>query len=173
MPSAERCTDASAPRPPDATPAMTRARRAVVLVLLSLVVAASAVDVVRDGDHWPFSSYSMFAELRLPDVHLKRLVGVHDGREIDLVVPLHLAPFHEARLMTAFRRLGRRVDGPHARREALAACLARYEERRAAGAHDGPPLDAIRFYELAWPLVSGAENRAEPSVRRLIAEVPR
>lgn len=175
MPLAERCTDAlaSSPRPPDAAPGMTRARRAVVVALLALVVAAWAVDVVRDGDHWPFSSYSMFAELRSPDVRLKRLVGVHGGRELDLVVPVHLAPFHEARLMTAFRRLARRPDGPHARREALAACLARYEERRAAGEHDGPQLDAIRFYELVWPLESGAANRAAPSMRRLIAEVSR
>ncbi|MBM4243878.1 MAG: hypothetical protein FJ148_08705 [Deltaproteobacteria bacterium] len=150
-----------------------RARRALVIVLAALVTLASAVDVIRDGDHWPFSSYSMFAELRAPEVRLKRVVGVRDGREVDLVVPVHLAPFHEARLMTAFRRLGRRDDAPRWRRAALAASLARYDALRAASAHDGPELDGLRFYELVWPLASGAANRDAPDTRRLIAEVSR
>lgn len=176
MPLAERsraAAFASPSGPPGAAATMTVLRRALIVASVVLVGAAWAVDVVRDGDHWPFSSYSMFAELRTPDVRLKRLVGVHDGRELDLVVPVHLAPFHEARLMTALRRLSRGPDGPRARREALAACLERYEQRRVAGRHDGPPLDAIRFYELVWPVKSGAVNRADPGVRRLIAEVSR
>lgn len=174
MPFAERRSAASAtPHAPGAVPSLVRVRRRLVLTLVALVVAAWAVDVVRDGDHWPMSSYSMFAELRAPDVRLKRLVGVHDGHEIDLVVPVHLPPFHEARLMTAFRRLGRRADGPEARRAALVACLDRYEALRVAGVHDGPPLETLRYEELAWPLESGAANRSVPFVRRRIAEVSR
>ena len=161
---------ASAPQP--STSSISPTRRTLVLAVTALLVVASAFEIVRDGDHWPLSSYSMFAELRSAEVRLKRLVGVRDGREVDLVVPLHLAPFHEARLMTAFRRLGRRDDGPQRRRDALAACLARYDALGHAGAHDGPELDALRFYELTWPLASGAANRDEPT-RRLIAEVGR
>lgn len=158
---------ASAPEP-----SMSRARRALVLAVTAAALVGSAFEIVRDGDHWPLSSYSMFAELRGTDVRLKRLVGVRDGREVELVVPLHLAPFHEARLMTAFRRLGRRDDGPQLRRDALAACLERYDSLRRSGAHDGPELDALRFYELTWPLASGAASREAPT-RRLIAEVVR
>jgi hypothetical protein len=153
-------------------PSISRARRALVLAVTACALVGSLFEIVRDGDHWPLSSYSMFAELRAADVRLKRLVGVHDGREVELVVPLHLAPFHEARLMTAFRRLGRRDDGPRLRRDALGALLARYDELRRVGAHDGPRLDALRFYELTWPLASRAANRDEPT-RRLIAEVGR
>ena len=157
---------------PGGAPAMTRARRALVLAIATLVVVATAFEIVRDGDHWPLSSYSMFAELRTPDVRLKRLYGVRGGHEVELVVPRHLAPFHEARLMTALRRLGRRPDGPAARRAALGACLQRYEALRVAQAHDGPALDGLRFYELGWSRASGAANRAAPT-RRLIAEVTR
>jgi hypothetical protein len=163
---------ASAPSSLPSPSSISPVRRTLVLAVTALVVVASAFEIVRDGDHWPLSSYSMFAELRTSEVRLKRLVGVHDGREVDLVVPLHLAPFHEARLMTAFRRLGRRDDGPRLRRDALAACLARYDELRRTSAHDGPELDGLRFYEVTWPLASGAANRDEPT-RRLIAEVGR
>lgn len=151
---------------------MTRARRVLVGTIATLLVVASVFEIVRDGDHWPLSSYSMFAELRAPDVRLKRLYGVHDGHEMELIVPLHVAPFHEARLMTALRRLGRRGDGPDARRAALHAILERYETLRAAQQHDGPVLDGLRFYELSWPRASGAVNRESPS-RRMITEVVR
>ena len=174
MPFADRSSAASASsRASGAAPPPGRARRTLVLTLVALVTAGWMVDVVRAGDHWPLSSYSMFAEPRAPDVRLKRLVGVHDGRELELVVPIHLAPFHEARLMTAFRRLGRRPDGAEARRAALAACLDRYEELRVAGVHDGPALETLRYEELVWPLEAGAANRAAPAVRRRIAEVSR
>jgi hypothetical protein len=157
---------------PAAVGTITHARRTLVVVIAVLLVIASAFEIVRDGDHWPLSSYSMFAELRTPDVRLKRLYGVHDGREVELVVPLHVAPFHEARLMTALRRLGRRDDGADARRAALRAILERYEGLRVAHEHDGPALDGLRFYELSWARASGAANRDAPS-RRLIAEVAR
>lgn len=176
---AERRSDERSPHDPShAFPtrsgahAMTRGRRAAILGLAAALVVAAAFEIVRDGDHWPLSSYSMFAELRATDVRLKRLYGVHDGRELALVVPRHLAPFHEARLMTALRRLGRRDDAPVARRAALRAVLERYEALRAAHEHDGPELEGLRFYELGWPLASGAANRDTPS-RRLIAEVAR
>lgn len=132
----------------DADAVMPCTRRRIVVTLATLVVLASGVDVVRDGDHWPFSSYSMFAELRSHDVRMKRLVGIAAGHEVEIVVPRDLAPFHEARLLTAFRRLGRRDDAPEARRAALLGCLDRYEALRRAGAHDGPVLDELRFYKL-------------------------
>ena len=94
MPADSPTTDTGVRPSPAATASMGRARRALVLVLAAVATLASAVDVVRDGDHWPFSSYSMFAELRAPEVRLKRIVGLRDGREVDLVVPVHLAPFH-------------------------------------------------------------------------------
>lgn len=179
MPLAERRSDAPALHDRRAVgvsrstaASMSRSRRSLVVALAALLLTASAFEIVRDGDHWPLSSYSMFAELRTPDVRLKRLYGVHDGHEVELVVPLHVAPFHEARLMTALRRLGRRDDGPEARRAALHAILERYEALRVADAHDGPALDGLRFYELSWPLASGAANRDAPT-RRLIAEVAR
>jgi hypothetical protein len=152
-------------------PSIAPARRVLVCTVIAATLLASAIEIVRDGDHWPFSSYSMFAAPRAAEVRQKRLVGVRGADEIALVVPENLPPFHEARLLTAFRRLGRRDDAPHARRVALGACLDRYESLRRAGVHDGPALDGLRFYELAWPLADGARNRARPASRRLIAEV--
>jgi hypothetical protein len=145
------------------------------MVLVSLVVAAILVgqlyDTAVDGDHWPFSSYPMFARPREGLVRLRRLYGVTAAGEVPLVVPRHLAPFHEARLMTAFKRLGR-LDDPALRlTAAFHGVLEIYQERRRAGAHDGPMLDGVRLYLVTWPLAPAAANRDVPATRQLLGEV--
>jgi hypothetical protein len=175
MPRAEASDDGH--RPPKSErsalsrPPIAPARARLISLLVLAVVGASAVDVAIDGDHWPFSSYPMYGRLREAVVKMKRLYGVTGEGEVELVVPRHLDPFHEARLMTAFKRLGRRPDASEAVPAAMRGCLERYAALRAAGAHDGPELLGLRLYELSWPLATGAANRAEPAVRNLLAEV--
>jgi hypothetical protein len=50
----------------------------------------------------------------------------------------------------------------------LTDTLARYEEARDAGRHDGPPLAAIRVYDAHWTLQATAANADEPDGLRLI-----
>ncbi len=66
------------------------------------------------------------------------------------------------------------MDGPDAAervRTAVADCLARYDALRDDRQHDGPPLVAMRLYELDWTIDPAAANVDAPDHRRLIAEV--
>jgi hypothetical protein len=148
-------------------------RVVLVALLIAFVVAGQLYDIVVDGDHWPFSSYPMFARPRELLVRVKRLYGVTESGEVPIVVPLHLAPFHEARLMTAFKRIGRREDRDARLEAALRWALERYEALRGAGVHDGPKLAGMRLYVLSWPLDAWAANRDQPDERRLLGEVSR
>jgi hypothetical protein len=53
----------------------------------------------------------------------------------------------------------------------LRGVLDLYEARRASGENEGPPLDAVRAYDMTWTLAPDARNVNRPDVRRLIAEV--
>jgi hypothetical protein len=113
----------------------------------------------------------MFARPRESMVRLKRLYGVTANGEVPIVVPTQLSPFHEARLMTAFKRIGRREDRDARLSAALRWTLDRYESLRRSGAHDGPELQGMRLYLLSWPLDPSLANRDVPAERRLLGEV--
>jgi hypothetical protein len=150
------------------------ARRLLVALLVAGIALGQLYDTAVDGDHWPFSSYPMFAQPREATLRARRLVGVTTGgQEIPIVVPRDLPPFHEARLMTAFKRLGRRQDRAAQLAGGLEAALALYERRRLAAKHDGPALRGMRLYLIGWPFDPEARNRRRPSERRLLAEVRR
>ena len=55
--------------------------------------------------------------------------------------------------------------------EALRDLLRRYEERRRAGQHDGPPLRGLRLYRLQWQLDLWGRNRDQPNQRDLLFEL--
>jgi hypothetical protein len=152
---------------------VTVVRRALVHLLIAAIVGCQLYDTAVDGDHWPFSSYPMFAKPREPLVRMKRLYGVTTAGEVPLVVPRHVAPFVEARLMTAFKRLARRPDRAARVDAGLRGVLERYDDLRARGAHDGPALDGLRLYLLSWQRDPTLANRDRPSGRRLLGEVLR
>jgi hypothetical protein len=53
---------------------------------------------------------------------------------------------------------------------ALSDCLRRYEELRRQAHHRGPPLIAMRLYEVEWTIDRQAANVDRPDRRRFIAE---
>jgi hypothetical protein len=53
----------------------------------------------------------------------------------------------------------------------LRGVLDLYEARRASGENEGPPLEAVRAYDMTWTLDADSRNVERPDVRRLIAEV--
>ena len=150
-------------------------RLRIIYTAIAVVVGGSLFTLVSDTEFWPFSSYSMYAQLQ-PGYSLTALrcfgVTVADPpREIPLLAPADIAPFDQGRLRIALEHL----DGTARRDELLPAALRdilkRYTSRRNAGHHAGPALRAIRLYRLHWELDPWARNVADPSQKDLLFEV--
>jgi len=154
---------------------MSRARRAIVNLLAAGLIGGSAYDIATDQEHWPFSQYPMFSGIwRQPTFTWLRLFGVTaDGREFPLDSNAYVSPFDQSRLPKALKRMLDQPDGASRVRTAIADCLTRYEDLRRADAHDGPPLIAMRLYELEWTIDAAGENLHRPDRREFIAEVRR
>ena len=162
---------------------ITPLRLALVHLGLFVILAGSLFDIATGREHWPFSPYPMFSSIEMEQVEEKvRLYGVPlaDNNEGDAVAssefPLldaaALQPFDQARLSIGLRKLQRR-EGNADLRIAMNEALARYEALRQAGQHEGPPLRAVRLYELSWTLDPLARNVAMPDERTLVLEVER
>jgi hypothetical protein len=154
---------------------VTRARRVVLTAVFLALIGASTYDIVTDQEHWPFSQYPMFSVAwHSRTFSWLRLFGVTaDGREFPLASNRYIAPFDDSRLPKALRRIMDGADGATRLRTAVADCLARYEVLRADRSHDGPPIVAMRLYELEWTIDPAAANVDRPDHRRLITEVRR
>ncbi len=150
---------------------------------LFVILAGSLFDIATGREHWPFSPYPMFSSIEREPVEEKvRLYGVPLGEsngggattdeEFPLLDEAAIQPFDEARLASGLRKLQRRGDDP-ALRAAMSDVLARYETLRLAGQQDGPPLQAVRLYELSWTLDPLARNVDTPDARVLLLEVKR
>lgn len=150
-------------------------RRTVLNLILAGFVAGSAYDIVTDQEHWPFSQYPMFAVAwTSPSFTWFRVFGVTaDGREFPLDANAYIAPFDQSRLPKALRRILAAPDAEIRIRTALADVLSRYETLRLASAHDGPPVEAMRLYELEYTIDRQAANVDRPDRRRFVAEVRR
>jgi hypothetical protein len=152
---------------------MTPKREVFVHLLIFTIIIGSAYDIATQQEHWPFSDYPMFSAIhRRTVLEWPRLFGVtSDGGEVALVDHEYLWPLDQSRLPIGLRQIYRSEgDGPRIR-AALHDCLVRYEKRRVAGEHEGPPLQGIRLYMVAWDIQPYAQNLDEPKVRELIAEV--
>jgi hypothetical protein len=147
-------------------------RRAIVNLVLIGLVGGHAYDIVTDQEHWPFSQYPMFSGTwTSPSFTWLRLFGVTaDGREFPLDDNKYIEPFDQSRLPKALRRMMQARDGDARIRTALPDLLARYEQLR-GDEHDGPPIVALRLYELEWRIDPQAANIDTPDRRRFIAEV--
>jgi hypothetical protein len=152
---------------------MSRGRRALLNLVFAGFIAGSVYDIAMDQEHWPFSQYPMFSEVwRSPRFSWLRLFGVRaDGTEFPLEMNRFVAPFDQSRLSKALRQMLREPDAASRVRTAVEDCLARYEVLRVTGRHEGPPLAALRLYELEWRIDPEAANVDRPDGKRLIAEV--
>jgi hypothetical protein len=143
---------------------VTPRRRLLANGILLAILLGQAVAIVADRELWPFSPYPMFSTVLGPTVARFWLSGVRaDGTEIALRARSAFHPFRLAQLEGALERM----DPPE-----LAAAtrdlLARYEARREAGRHDGPPLAALRIYRVVWQ--TDAAAGADPIARELLSE---
>jgi hypothetical protein len=152
---------------------VTRARRLLINFVLAVLIAGSVYDIAADDEHWPFSPYPMFSGVwRSPTFTWLRLIGVtSDGREFVLDTNDYIEPFDQSRLAKGLKRMLEGDANPARIQMALGDCLKRYEDLRRAARHSGPPLIAMRLYELEWTIDPQAANVDRPDRRRFIAEV--
>lgn len=154
---------------------MSPARLVTVQALVALIVGASAFDIVTGQEHWPFSPYPMFSSVessRTLDSLL--LVGVPadpGAGEFPLRAGAFIAPFDQCRLNTALLRARSAHDDGARLHAMLEDSFSRYEDQRRRGAHDGPPLRAVRVYDAHWELAPDAGNANTPERTRLLDEV--
>jgi hypothetical protein len=155
-----------------------RRRLWLIHATMGVIVAGSFFDIATGREHWPFSPYPMYAQVRY-DQTLKRLClyGVTSGipGEIPLTAYRYVQPFQPGKLERALARMDRRRE-PRRRRLLTAAlhdCLQRYEALRLGRRHDGPALQSIRLYRLQWKPDPWARNIDRPDRRELILEVRR
>jgi hypothetical protein len=148
-------------------------RRACVNLILIGFIAGSVYDIVRDEEHWPFSQYPMFAVAwKAPTFTWLRVFGVDTaGREFPLDRNAFIQPFDQSRLPKAFRQIAQRPDGRRELQVGLSDVLARYDTLRREGVHNGPPVAAMRLYEMEWTIDRAAANVNHPDRRTLLAEV--
>ena len=152
---------------------MTRRRLIAANLLIGFLLAASAHDVIRDEEHWPFSQYPMFSRIaEKRELTWLRLYAVtQDGQEFPLITHKQVFPFDQSRLSKALGAIRTRPDADAEIHAALADCLERYERLRLTRRHDGPPAARLRLYEVTWTLHPEAANLDMPDSRTLIGEV--
>lgn len=148
-------------------------RRVFINLILVGFIAGSVYDIVMDQEHWPFSQYPMFSVTwTSPSFSWHRVFGVtSDGREFPLDANRFVTPFDQSRLPKAFRHMLARPTAEADTRAALTDVMARYEILRLDARHDGPPVAAMRLYEVEWTIDPQAANVDRPDRRRLLAEV--
>ena len=152
---------------------MPRWRLWMVNGIIAFLVLAHLMEIARQKEHWPFSNYPMWARVSR-EWHETQVVpmGVTDDQpaeEVPLTDPAYFAPMPVYYQRLNFRSVAKKAD---VRDRMLRDYLDRYERRRAAGKHAGPPLRGIRLYELYWMMDREASNVRTPERRTLVYEYP-
>jgi hypothetical protein len=152
---------------------VTRRRLITANLLIGLMLAISAYDVIADAEHWPFSQYPMFSRIaeKRELTWLRVYVVTADGHEFPLLTHRQVFPFDQSRLSKVLGSIRTRPDADAQIRVALANCLDRYERLRLQHRHDGPPAAGLRLYEVTWTLQGDAANLDSPDSRTLVGEV--
>jgi GT2 family glycosyltransferase len=157
--------------------AMSPRRLLLAAALVTATALGSLYDIVTDQEHWPFSPYAMFSYVeRQPTLRVLRLFGVTGDAasdEFPLLDGRFIQPFDQCRLATALAGTYYNAARRPLITPMLRDVLERYERLRLAGVHEGPPLQAIRLYELDWTLDPHAANLSFPDRRQQLAEVQR
>jgi len=155
--------------------AMGTRRMWFVYALAAVLVLGHLVNAASEREHWPFGPYLMFSQLNPGNAtSLLRMKGVTDElvpQEILLSKdPAYFAPMPVYHIRLCFdRALALWSTGkPQPLRTLCREYLDRYEARRVAGLHNGPPLRGLRLYRYEWTLEPTAANAATPDHVTLI-----
>jgi hypothetical protein len=152
---------------------MRRWRLWLVNGVVAVLVLAHGMEIARQTEHWPFSNYPMWARVS-KEWHETQVVPVgvtasEPPAEVPLTDPAYFAPmplyYQRLNFRSVYKKAGQRD-------KLLRDYLDRYERRRAARQHGGPPLRGVRLYELYWTMDRGATNVGQPERRTLVYEYP-
>ncbi len=144
---------------------MSTRRRLAISALIVAFGTGWAWQMATGRDDWPLSSVGMFSRVHPAAFSRVVLVGVSEGGEVPLDDSL-MRPLGSARLLRALQILhdSRRDPSPF-----LELVRRRYDDRRAAGALQGPDLIGMRMYRHSWELRSDLSNVDTPK-RALLFE---
>jgi len=134
---------------------MPKARLVVAHATIAVLLVGACFDIVTGTEHWPFSPYAMFSEIKLSRTATKlALIGIAEdqGSEIPLAGAWAASPMGAARLADALQLILAGTRGQERTELIVKELLARYERRRLAGQHAGPRLALLRLYRLEWDL---------------------
>lgn len=153
---------------------MDRWRVGLVYGVIAAVIGGHLFDILSGREHWPFSNYPMYSNVRRSDsLSVVLPYGVTEEeppREIAFSAPEYISPFRRGPLRAALGRLNASADREYRLSSALDDLLGRYEARRLAGLHDGPPLRGLRLYRTVWRIEPWARNADRPDRRALLFE---
>lgn len=143
-----------------------RSRRMLVYGIALTLSAGYGYDLISAREHWPFSDYSMYSQLRRETLSPKRLYLLTDSGERPLLAEIDFPPFNQSRMRRVFARLANDPD-----RERLQAVLeAALKYHRKFGMQGGAAARGIRLYEFEWPIQARARNRRTPRSKRVVVE---
>jgi hypothetical protein len=132
-----------------------------VLVLAALLVFGHAYDVITKAEHWPLSSYPMYADvLTTPTFRLVRLFAVTSEE------PLSEVAIEQGWLRNNLNRILRRADAKVQMRKAVTAYA-----RASEWSRDGQPVIAYRVYEEHWHLDPNVDGNRAPDSTKLLFEL--
>ena len=157
---------------------MSQQRLLLIHAALILLIVGHLYDIVQGREHWPFSPYQLFAtaETKRSLMRMELYGVVQEDAHQEFPLRQVSSGFGGVRENSSLRLISRRIK-PEERRQqmlndALLDALSKYEQRRLAGKHDGPPLQGIRLYEATWQLDDPAKSIADPpDQQKLIHEV--
>ena len=149
----------------------SRGRWILVNGFIACVVGLQFLEVARQGEHWPYAQYAMYASEHGGSITWYRVYGVTASGEFPLDREVYYPPFDVWRLSYAFAPRPPRRDLIVPPTTDLLREVGRlYERARVDGRHVGPPLTGLRAYRLTWELDRNLTKRDRPG-RQLLGEV--
>jgi hypothetical protein len=152
---------------------MSPARVGLATALIAVLAGGQILDIALQEEHWPFTRYSMYATVQTERIQWIQVYGVTPEGEMFLEPTSYLHPFDLTRLPQAFEDVV--LSGPDEEgrvRQALENLYELYAAGRRTGAHDGPPLTALRLYRVQWKIDPDPETHNQPEQRILLYELP-
>jgi hypothetical protein len=159
---------------------MTRNRIIIFYCLLGALVLGHLGDLLLHREHWPFSSYAMFASITPAQYSVYELDGlaVEGGVRKEVALDLSLVPILPVEVLQTVltKAANEQKTDPRRLHQLVGDYLSMYNQRRRALSRDEPPLAGLRLYQVELPMAAAlALTPSDPPpnrwVRHLAIEV--
>jgi hypothetical protein len=146
-------------------------RQFIVNLMIAAIVLGSTASLITGREYFPFSPYSIFADLQGPQLVQLDVVGIlasEPGGEVSLAPSRRTAIVSGKRYEAALERLVERGDEREIR-EYLATAARRYDDDHQRAAVS--TLRTVRLYKSRWAAVPQEWPPARRVDRQLLAEI--